>query len=400
MRGRRRRRRHVRAGGRAPRRRRSADRSVRPSVPDHGAVRPAARAAADAARPRQPRLLPHRGRRARDGRLRAQARAVGARRDPRRLRGEAPAGGVGPDAGAVRERDHARSRDGDRRGEDVLQRARGVHARRGLPARRDGCGRLLGGGGRLRARSRRRRRDREDHERMDRRRATRVGRVAARHPPLRAPVPEPAVHARALVRGALAVLRHQVSRRGEAGRAPVACLAGVRAPQGARRRVRRERRLGAGQLVRVERGARRRGASSARLGRRELVARDRGRGARRARVGRALRPVELLEARGARARSARLPRAAVREQDRPAGRHDRLHAAPEQARRDRGGSVGAAPRRRPLPARHRHSVWESRSRLAREARPARRLGLRQRRHVCVRVSLPLGTAGARRPAAA
>ena len=36
----------------------------------------AARAAADAARPRQPRLLAHRGRRARDGRLRARPRAV------------------------------------------------------------------------------------------------------------------------------------------------------------------------------------------------------------------------------------------------------------------------------------------------------------------------------------
>ena len=53
-------------------------------VPGHRAVRSAARAAADAARPRQPHLLPHRGGRARDGRLRAQPGAVGARRHARR----------------------------------------------------------------------------------------------------------------------------------------------------------------------------------------------------------------------------------------------------------------------------------------------------------------------------
>ena len=91
MRGRRRRGRHVRTRARAHGRRRPADHPVRPSVPDHRAVRPAARAAADAARPGQPRLLPHRGRRPRHGRLRAQARAVGARRHPGRVRGEAPA---------------------------------------------------------------------------------------------------------------------------------------------------------------------------------------------------------------------------------------------------------------------------------------------------------------------
>ena len=114
---------------------------------------------------------------------------------------------------------------------------------------------------------------------------------------------QPGVHARALVRGALAVLRHQVPGRGEAGRAAAARLARLRAPPRARRGVRREGRLGARQLVRVERGRRRRVAAAARLGGRELVAGDRGRGARRARGGGALRPVELLEARGARARA-------------------------------------------------------------------------------------------------
>ena len=66
------------------RRRHGADHPDGPPVPDHGAVRPAARAAADAARSRQPRLLAHRGGRARDGRLRAQSRPVRAGRHPRR----------------------------------------------------------------------------------------------------------------------------------------------------------------------------------------------------------------------------------------------------------------------------------------------------------------------------
>ena len=49
------------------------------------------------------------------GRLRAHAGAVGARRHPGRIRGAAPARGVGPDGGALLERDHARPGDGDRR---------------------------------------------------------------------------------------------------------------------------------------------------------------------------------------------------------------------------------------------------------------------------------------------
>ena len=162
----------------------------------------------------------------------------------------------------------------------------GVHARRRLPARRDRRAGLLGRGRRLRARARRRGRHRQDHGRVDRRRPPGVGRLAARHPPLRPPVPQPGVHARALVRGALAVLRHQVPGRGEARRPAAARVAGLRAASGARRVVRREGRLGARQLVRVERRGRRRVAAPARLGGRELVAGDRGRGARGARGGR------------------------------------------------------------------------------------------------------------------
>ena len=137
MRGRRRRGGNVRAGDRTHGRRRSSDHPVRPPVPDHRAVHAAARAAADAARPRQPHLLPQRGRRARDGRLRAQACPLGARRHPRGLRGATPARGVGPYGGALHQRDRAGSGNGDGRGEEVLQRAGGLHAGRGLPARRD-----------------------------------------------------------------------------------------------------------------------------------------------------------------------------------------------------------------------------------------------------------------------
>ena len=53
---------------------------------------------------------------------------------------------------------------------------------------------------------------REDDERVDRRRPPGVGRVAARPAAVRPPVPQSVVHACTLVRGAVAVLRHQVPR--------------------------------------------------------------------------------------------------------------------------------------------------------------------------------------------
>ena len=87
--------RHVHAAGRPARGRERPDHPVRPRVPRHRDVRSAAGAAAHAARSRQPHLLPHRGRRAHHGRLRAKPRSVGARRRARRLRGRAPARGLG-----------------------------------------------------------------------------------------------------------------------------------------------------------------------------------------------------------------------------------------------------------------------------------------------------------------
>ena len=180
----------------------------------------------------------------------------------------------------------------------------------------------------------------------------------------------------------------------KAGR-PAPCIAGISAAYLAGRVLRGEGRLGARQLVRVECGGRRRVAAAARLGGRELVAGDRGRGAGGARGGRALRPVVVLEDRGARPGRARVPRAAVREPDRPAGRHGRLHAAPQPARRDRGRPVGDAARRGPVPARDRHGVRDARPRLARAEHAARRIGLRQRRHVG---ATPASASGGRRRA--
>ena len=93
----------------------------------------------DHARPRPPHLLPRGRRRARDGRLRAPPGAVGARRGrrrrhPRRLQRPPARGGLGALRGDHRQRPQARA--GDGRGHDHAadQRARGVHARRRVPA--------------------------------------------------------------------------------------------------------------------------------------------------------------------------------------------------------------------------------------------------------------------------
>ena len=124
-----------------------------------------------------------------------------------------------------------------------------------------------------------RRRRGQGHGGVDRRRPARVGPLAHGHPPLQPALPQSALRARPRLRVAVEVLRHQVPGRGEAGRAAPACLVRLPPPRGARRRVRREGRLGARQLVRVQRGHGDDGAAPARLGGRELVAGDRRRGA-------------------------------------------------------------------------------------------------------------------------
>ena len=121
-----------------------------------------------------------------------------------------------------------------------------------------------------------------------------------------------------------------------AGR-PLRLSAGLRAPARARRRVRREVRLGAGQLVRAERRRRRRGPAAARAGRASYWSPAIGAEHRRLpRAGRALRRVVVRQDRGARARAPRrfLQRLCANDVDRRAG-HDHVHADAQRARRDR-----------------------------------------------------------------
>ena len=119
----------------------------------------------------------------------------------------------------------------------------------------------------LRARARRRGRDRQGDGRVDRRGRAVARRLAHGHPPLRRALPLAALHARPHARGLRDLLRHQVPEPRARGRAAAADVAGLPVARGARRGVRREVRLGAGQLVRRQRGGRRRVAAPARLGR-------------------------------------------------------------------------------------------------------------------------------------
>ena len=125
----------------------------------------------------------------------------------------------------------------------------------------------------------------------------------------------------------------------------------------ARRGVRREVGLGAGELVRAERGR----AATRRCGR---AAGRGGTGRRRSApsTAPAARPPALfdetsfakLEVVG-RGRG-RVPRAALRQPRRPRRRRDHLHADAQRARRDRVRLHRHAARRGPLPHRHRHGV--------------------------------------------
>ena len=102
-------------------------------------------------------------------------------------------------------------------------------------------------------------------------------------------VPLAGLHARAHARGLRDLLRREVPGPRAPGRTAAAALADLPAPRRARRRVRREVGLGAGELVRAERRPRRRVAAAARLGRPALVAGDRRRAPRLPRDRGALR---------------------------------------------------------------------------------------------------------------
>ncbi len=165
-----------------------------------------------------------------------------------------------------------------------------------------------------------------------------------------------------------------------AGR-PLAPVAGVCPPGRAGRELRREVRLGAGQLVRPERGERRRAPPPTRLGRPELVAGDPRRGDGHPRAGRALRRDVVRQDRGVRAGRRGVPAAAVCERCRPSDRTRHLHPDAEQPRRHRVRLHGHPPGRAPLPDRHRHGVRQPRHRLDPPSHAGRRQRRRGRRHV-------------------
>ena len=107
----------------------------------------------------------------------------------------------------------------------------------------------------LRPRARGRGRDGQADGGVDRRGRAVARRVGDGHAALRRALPLARLHAQAHARGLRDLLRHQVPGPRAPGRAAAARLAGLRLAPRARRRVRREVRLGAGELVRGERGA-------------------------------------------------------------------------------------------------------------------------------------------------
>ena len=183
----------------------------------------------------------------------------------------------------------------------------------------------------------------------------------------------------------------------QAGR-PLRTSPGVPVARRAPGRVRREVRLGAGQLVRGQRRRRRRGAAPARLGGPALVARDRRRAPRLPRGGRAVRRVLVLQARGHRAGRGGVPGAAVRQPRRARGREGDLHPDAQPARRDRVRLHRDAAGGGALRDRHRDGVRQPRPGLDPLPPAGGRLGRRPRgrRHVAVGLLRALGPAIARR----
>ena len=131
----------------------------------------------------------------------------------------------------------------------------------------------------------------------------------------------------------------------------------------ARRGVRREVRLGAGELVRAERRPRRRVAAAARLGRPPLVARGRRRAPRLPRRRGALRRDVVRQARRLRRGVGRIPRAPLRELGRPRPGSRHLHVAAEPPRRNRVRLHGHAAVGGAVPDRHRHGLRPARPRV-------------------------------------
>ena len=166
-------------------------------------------------------------------------------------------------------------------------------------------------------------------------------------------------------------------------RPAAARLAALRAAEGAGRRVRREARLGAAELVRRRPGEKAKDVYS--YGRQNWFAAVGARAPGGARAGGALRPDLLRQIPADRPRRRGGAFLDLRQRCRQAAGQPHLHADAELARRHRMRPHRRAPRRGPLLHRHRHRLRHARFRLdqpqhpGRPRRPARRHHLAQRR---------------------
>ena len=211
------------------------------------------------------------------------------------------------------------------------------------------------------------------------------------------PLPLARLHARPHPGELRDLLRHPLPEPRAGGGPSAPRLTGERVAPRARRGLRREVGLGAGQLVRVERLGRRRVAPPARMGRHALVARDRRRAPGDARVRRALRRVVVREDGDLGPRRRRVPRGPLRQPRRARDRADHLHADAEQPRRHRVRLHGRPAGGGALLDRHRHGVRSARPRLDQLAPARGRLGPGPRHDLRVRLLRHLGPASPRHP---
>ena len=133
-----------------------------------------------------------------------------------------------------------------------------LHPRRGA-----GAERLLRRLRLQRVRHRGRRRRRQGARRVDRGRRAALRPLAGRHPPLRRAARRRRLGARAHARALRQALHDRLAGRGAQQRPAAPALAALAEAQGCRRRVRREARLGARQLVRPSRARTSRATSTA-----------------------------------------------------------------------------------------------------------------------------------------
>ena len=305
-------------------------------------------------------------------------RAVVPLRHPARLQQQAAPRGLGPLRTAVRAGHPPRARGRARGDRATGQRARGIHSRQRVRARRERGARAVRRGRVLRARHRRRGRDRPRDGGVDRRRRTQLRHLEDGHPPVRRPVPVARVRA---------------------GRAPSRCTRPTTtsttrtrsAPRAARCADRRRTSASPRSVARSARRA----AGSGRTGS-SRTRRAATRRCARGWAGEHWSPAIGAEARACRDSAVlfdetsfskleleregcrRLPRPRLRERDGPAGRLGDLHPALQRAGRHRVRPHGDPARAGPLLRRHRYRVRQPRPRLGPQAAGTPRRGRRGR----------------------